>query len=58
LKDLSSIDKLLELLEEEEFKIAHPEVGPEFIKNGGIYLQKWLLRPWHIMARGQLKENL
>ena len=26
LKDLSSSDKPLELIEEEEFKIAHPEV--------------------------------
>ncbi len=33
LKDLSSSDKPLELLEE-EFKIAHPEVGAEF-------MQKW-----------------
>ena len=32
LKDLSSSDKPLELLEEEEFKIAHPEVGAEFMK--------------------------
>ena len=32
LKDLSSSDKPLELLEEEEFKISHPEVGAEFIK--------------------------
>jgi hypothetical protein len=32
LKDLSSSDKLLELLEEEEFKIAHPEVRAEFMK--------------------------
>ena len=32
MKDLSSIDKPLELLEEEEFKIAHPEVGAEFMR--------------------------
>ena len=32
LKDLSSSDKPLELLEEEEFEIAHPEVGAEFMK--------------------------
>jgi putative nucleotidyltransferase with HDIG domain len=32
LKDLSSSDKPLELLEEEEFKISHPEVGAEFMK--------------------------
>jgi len=32
LKDLSSSDKPLELIEEEEFKIAHPEVGTEFMK--------------------------
>ena len=32
MKDLSSTDKPLELLEEEEFKIAHPEVGAEFMK--------------------------
>ncbi len=31
LKDLSSSDKPLELLEEEEFKINHAEVGAEFI---------------------------
>lgn len=31
LKDLSSSDKPLELLEEEEFAIAHPEVGAEFM---------------------------
>ncbi len=31
LKDLSSSDKPLELLEEEEFEIAHPEVGAEFM---------------------------
>jgi HD-like signal output (HDOD) protein len=32
LKDLSSSDKPLEDLEEEEFKISHPEVGAEFMK--------------------------
>ena len=32
LKDLSSSDKPLELIEEEEFKIAHPEVGAAFMK--------------------------
>ena len=32
LKDLSSSDKPLALLEEEEFNIAHPEVGAEFMK--------------------------
>ena len=32
LKDLSSSSKPLELLEEEEFKIAHPEVGAELMK--------------------------
>ena len=32
LKDLSSTDKPLELLEEEEFEISHPEVGAEFMK--------------------------
>ena len=32
LKDLSSSDKPLELLEEEEFKIAHPEAGAEFME--------------------------
>jgi len=32
LKDLSSSDKPLEVLEEEEFKISHPEAGAEFMK--------------------------
>jgi HD-like signal output (HDOD) protein len=32
LKDLSASDKPLEDLEEEEFKISHPEVGAEFMK--------------------------
>ena len=32
LKDLSSTDKPLELLEEEEFEVAHPEVGAKFMK--------------------------
>jgi hypothetical protein len=41
LKDLSSTDKPLELLEEEEFKVAHPEVEDRvYEKNGGIYPQK------------------
>jgi HD-like signal output (HDOD) protein len=40
LKDLSSSSKPLELLEEEEFKIAHPEVGAEFMK-------KW----WDLSAK-------
>ena len=31
LKDLSSSDKSLQVLEEEEFGIAHPEVGAEFM---------------------------
>ena len=32
LKDLSSSDRSLELIEMEEFKISHPEVGAEFMK--------------------------
>jgi HD-like signal output (HDOD) protein len=32
LKDLSASDKPLEQIEEEEFKISHPEVGAEFMK--------------------------
>jgi hypothetical protein len=32
LKDLSSADKPLELMEEEEFKVAHPEVEAAFMK--------------------------
>ena len=32
LKDLSASDKPLQLLEEEEFGITHPEVGAEFMK--------------------------
>jgi hypothetical protein len=39
LKDLSSTDKPLEVLEEEEFNIAHPEVGAEFMKKW------WALSP-------------
>ncbi|MBL7021338.1 MAG: HDOD domain-containing protein [Nitrospinaceae bacterium] len=39
LKDLSSSDKPLELLEEEEFKIAHPEAGAEFM------IKWWSLSP-------------
>ncbi len=39
LKDLSSSDKPLEFLEEEEFGIAHPEVGAEFIEKW------WALSP-------------
>ena len=35
LKDLSSSDKPFELLEEKEFAIAHPEVGADFIGDGG-----------------------
>ena len=35
LKDLSSCDKQLELLEEKEFAIAHPEVGADFMGDGG-----------------------
>jgi len=55
LKDLSSSDKPLELLEEEEFKIAHPEVGAEFMK-------RWWSLPSKVvsaaMARDRKKANL
>jgi hypothetical protein len=32
LKDLSSADKPLELLKDEEFKVAHPDVEVAFMK--------------------------
>ena len=58
LKDLSSSDKPLELIEEEEFKIAHPEVGTEFMK-------KWWFLPPKVASaalthhgKGPLKVNL
>ena len=35
LKDLSSSDKALELLEEKELAIAHPDVGADFMGDGG-----------------------
>ena len=35
LKDLSSSDKALELLEEKELAIAHTEVGADFMGDGG-----------------------
>ena len=44
LKDLSSSDKPLELLEEEEFEIAHPEVGAEFMRKW------WALSPKIVSA--------
>jgi hypothetical protein len=59
LKDLSSADKPLELLEEEEFKVAHPEVEAAFMKKMVKFiLIKWLLQPLHIMERDWLKGNL
>ncbi len=44
LKDLSATDKPLALLEEEEFGVAHPEVGAEFMKKW------WSLSPKVISA--------
>ena len=44
LKDLSSSDKPLEFLEMEEFEIAHPEVGAEFIEKW------WALSPKIVSA--------
>ena len=55
LKDLSASDKPLQLLEEEEFGITHPEVGAEFMK-------KWWSLPPKVasaaMARDRLKVSL
>ncbi len=44
LKDLSATDKPLALLEEEEFGVAHPEVGAEFMRKW------WSLSPQVISA--------
>ena len=55
LKDLSASDKPLQLLEEEEFGITHPEVGAEFMNRGWSLPSKVVSAA---MARDRKKANL